>query len=269
MIIDARSSSAPRIAEPSEKKRVLALVESDAAREQQCKLANAFRVLAHVGMVHGLYEGLYGHISMRVPGAPDYFWVNPIGVPFAHMTTADLVLIGADGELIVGSSMHNFAAFLIHSFIHRARPDINCVVHHHPRAACAFSALGVELLPIDQVGCSFFEDHAVHAEYTGIIAEDGQAASIVRALGQRRALILMNHGALTCASSIEQATIDMYELERTCDVQLRALATGKTLQLIPKEAARQVREIRTAPRRYRAEWMLLMRMLDVQALTVS
>lgn len=269
MSTEARSSWAPRVAEPAEKQRILALIQSDAAREQQHELANAFRVLAHVGMVHGLYEGLYGHISVRVPGAPEYFWVNPIGVPFAHMTPADLVLIGADGELIVGSSMHNFAAFLIHSFIHRARPDINCVVHHHPRAACAFSALGTELLPIDQVGCSFFEDHAVHAEYTGIVAEEDQAASIARALGQRRALILMNHGALTCAASIEQATIDMYELERTCDVQLRALAAGKPLKLIPEEAARQVRAIRTAPRRYRAEWQLLMRLLDKQAIAVT
>jgi ribulose-5-phosphate 4-epimerase/fuculose-1-phosphate aldolase len=269
MITEAHSPWAARVAEPSEKRRILALIESDEARDQQRKLANAFRVLAHVGMVCGLYEGLYGHISVRVPGAPDHFWVNPIGVPFAHMTSADLVLISATGELIAGSSMHNFAAFLIHSSIHRARPDINCVVHHHPRATCAFSALGMELLPIDQVGCSFFEDHAVHAEYTGIVAEQDQAASIVRALGQRRALILTNHGALTCAASIEQATIDMYELERTCDVQLRALATGKPLQLIPEEAARQVREIRTAPRRYRAEWMLLMRILEVQAPTAT
>jgi ribulose-5-phosphate 4-epimerase/fuculose-1-phosphate aldolase len=251
----------PGVADEQEKERVLELAREDVAREQQQKLADAFRVLAHVGLVQGLYEGLYGHISARVPNAPEYFWVNPIGVPFGDMRPEDLVLIGGDGRLVQGTAMHNFAAFLIHSAIHQARADVNCVVHHHPAAACAFSALGVTLLPIDQVGCSFFDDHAVHAEYSGVIAEQEQAAAIVHSLGTRRALILMNHGALTCASSIEQATIDMYELERTCDVQLRALATGRPLHLISAAAAQQVREIRTAPRRYRAEWMLLMRLL--------
>ena len=248
-----------------ERERVLALAAAPGAQAERQKLAAGFRVLAEVGVVQGLYQGLYGHISARVPNAPEYFWVNPIGVPFAAMTQDDLVLLSADGAIVSGAGMHNFAAFFIHSAIHRARSDVNCVVHHHPAAACAFSALGLLLQPIDQVGCTFFEDHALHLNYSGIVAEEEQAADIVRALGDKRALILSNHGALTCSSTIEQAIIDMYELERTCDVQLRAMAAGGALRLIDAEAARQVRSIRTAPRRYRAEWAMLMRQLAAKA----
>ena len=153
-------------------------------------------------------------------------------------------------------------AFFIHSSIHHARSDVNCVAHTHPRSGCAFGALARLLEPIDQVGCTFFEDHVLHQEYSGVVENRDQGDAIVASLGKKRAAILVNHGLLTCASTVEQAVIDMFELERTCDVQLRAMATGRELCRIPDEFARQVRAIRTAPRRYRAEWMQLMGQLD-------
>jgi ribulose-5-phosphate 4-epimerase/fuculose-1-phosphate aldolase len=258
-VAKTRAPWQPGTLDARERERVLALADSAEAREQRDKLVAGFHVLARVGVVQGLYQGLYGHMSARVPHAPDYFWVNPIGVPFGDLVADDLVLISGAGELVRGAGMHNFAAFFIHSAIHRARPDVACVVHHHPRAGCAFAALGILMEPVDQVGCSFFEDHDLHVEYSGIVAEHEQAQDIVRSLGDKRALILVNHGLLTCASTIEQAVIDMYEMERTCDVLLRTLATGREFRVIPADAARQVRAIRTAPPRYRAEWMLLMR----------
>ena len=244
------------------REKILSIAYAPAAWEQKVKLAAAFRILAHVGMVGGVYEGTYGHISLRVPGAPEYFWVNPWGVPFAHLTTDDMVLLSGKGEIVEGAAMHNFAAFYTHSSIHAARPDIHCVAHTHPRAGTAFAALGLDMHPIDQIGCSFFEDLALHEEYSGIIAERGQSEDIVRSLGDKHALILVNHGLLTCGTTIEQAVISMYELERTCDVHLRVLATGQTPRLIPPDAARQVRSIRTRPNRYLGEWNMMVRQLD-------
>jgi len=171
------------------------------------------------------------------------------------------VLISGKGQIVEGQNMHNFAAFFIHASIHEARPDINCVCHTHAGAACAFAALGELLQPIDQIGCSFFEDHALHSAYTGIVAERNQGEAMVESLGDKRAMILVNHGLLTTAGTVEQAVIDMYELERTCDVQLRALGTGRPLKLIAPDYARQVRSIRTRPGRYKAEWQMLMREL--------
>lgn len=247
--------------DPEERARVLDLAGKTEAREAKIRLAAGFRVLAHVGVVHGLYEGLYGHISLRVPTAPDYFWVNPLGVPFAEITADDLVLISGKGQIVEGQNMHNFAAFFIHASIHGARDEVNCVCHTHARSACAFAALGELLQPVDQIGCSFFEDHALHSAYTGIVAERNQGEAMVESLGNKRAMILVNHGLLTTASTVEQAVIDMYELERTCDVQLRALGTGRPLKLIAPDHARQVRSIRTRPGRYKAEWQMLMRQL--------
>jgi ribulose-5-phosphate 4-epimerase/fuculose-1-phosphate aldolase len=245
-----------------ERARVAALASTPEATEAKEDLAAAFRILHRIGMVSGLYEGLYGHITLRVPGAPDFFWVNSLARRFNDTLPTDLILLSSRGQVVEGEPRAvNFAAFFIHSAIHLARKDVNCVAHTHPRAGCAFAALGTQLQPIDQVGCVFFEDHAIHSDYSGVIADDAQSAAIVRSLGSKRAAILVNHGLITTGESVAHAVIDMYELERTCDIQLRALASGRPPLLIPEDAARQVRAIRTDPRRYRHEWRLMRREL--------
>ncbi|HXI04545.1 MAG TPA: class II aldolase/adducin family protein [Candidatus Saccharimonadales bacterium] len=256
----ARWTPAP--IDEQERRRVLELASSPEAEAARADLVAAFRILVRMGVVDGLYQGLYGHLTLRVPGAPGYFWVNSLAKRFRDVTAGDLILLGSGGQIVQGEARAvNFAAFFIHSAIHRARADVNCVAHTHPAAGCAFAALGLPLLPIDQVGCVFFEDHAVHSDYSGVVAERSEGEAIAAALGSRRAAILVNHGLVTCGPDVAHAVIDMYELERTCDIQLRAMATGRELRVIPAEAARQVRSIRTDPRRYRHEWSVLMREL--------
>ncbi|MBI2824898.1 MAG: class II aldolase/adducin family protein [Planctomycetia bacterium] len=244
--------------DPEEKRRIIALAGTPESRRERVKLAAAYRILAR----RGLDDGLAGHISLRVPGAPEYFWVNPFGKFFSEVTAENLVLVNKEGEIIDGWPMINFAGFCIHSAIHQARPDVNCAVHTHPPAGTAYSALGIELDPLDQTGCSFFEDHAVYVDYTGVVIDEGQATDIVDALGDRRALILANHGLLTCAATIEQALLDMLDMERTCAVNLRAMATGRDLQVVPPAVARQSRSVLTQAMRYPFQWEAVIRDLD-------
>ncbi len=257
--VDPTSIMYDRAADPSaEKERVVALANTPAARHERVKLAAAYRMLA----LRGLDDGVAGHISMRVPGAPSYFWVNPFGKLFSEVTADNLVLVDHHGGIVDGGVMINYAGFCIHSAIHQARAEVHCACHTHPPAGSAYSALGLLLDPLDQTGCSFFEDHALYSEYTGIVLGDGQAEAIVRAVGTRRALILANHGLLTAASSIEQALIDMLDMERTCQVNLRAMATGRALQVVPADEARQARSVLTQPGRYPFQWAALVRWLD-------
>jgi ribulose-5-phosphate 4-epimerase/fuculose-1-phosphate aldolase len=239
-------------------RRARELAEAAEARKLRVKLAAAYRLLAR----QGLDAGVAGHISLRVPGAPDYFWVNPFGMLFSEVTAANLILINGRGEIVAGGALINYAAFCIHAAIHAARPDVNCAVHTHPLAGCSYSALGVPLDPLDQTGCSFFEDHAVYGEYDGVVIDPKQSRGLVAALGANRALILANHGLLTCAATVEQALIDMLDLERTCAVNLRALATGRPLRTVPPVAARQARAVQTQPTRWPFQWRALIRDLN-------
>ncbi len=98
-------------------------------RHQIERLAAAFRLFAH----YGFDEGLAGHITLRDPEFKDHFWVNPLGLNFAHITVSDLLLVKEDGEIIQGSRPINPAAFFIHSAIHKARPDVNSAAHAHSK----------------------------------------------------------------------------------------------------------------------------------------
>lgn len=245
-------------ADSDEKSRIIQLADSPESRELKVKLAAAYRMLARLG----LDDGVAGHISLRVPGAPEYFWVNPFGLLFNEVRADNLVLVNAKGEIVHGGTVINYAGFCIHSAIHHARPDVHCAVHTHPPGGSAYSALGMLLEPLDQTGCSFFEDQALYSEYTGIVIDQAQAEGIVHALGDKRALILANHGLLTVAGTIEQALIDMIDMERTCKINMAAMATGRTLHPVPPEAARQSRSVLTQPGRYPFQWAAMIRQLD-------
>jgi ribulose-5-phosphate 4-epimerase/fuculose-1-phosphate aldolase len=242
-----RLNAAP---DSGETRRVRALADTAEARKLKVKLAAAYRILAH----YGLDQGIAGHISLRVPGAPDYFWVNPFGLQFSQVAADQLALVNHHGELVDGWPVVNYAAFCIHGAIHRACPDVHCAAHTHSPAGSAFSALNIPLEPLDQVCCSFFEDHAVYGEYDGVVVDMDQTRGMVEALGNRRALILANHGLLTCAATVEQAVIDMIDLDRSCALNLQAMATGRPLRLVPPAAARQARALQTMPRRWGFQW---------------
>ncbi|HET6323413.1 MAG TPA: class II aldolase/adducin family protein, partial [Planctomycetaceae bacterium] len=107
-------------ADSAEKDRVLKLANTPEARAERVKLAAAYRFLARAG----LDDGVAGHISLRVPGAPDYFWVNPFGLFFNEVRADNLVLVNSAGEIVDGHPLINLAGFCIHSAIHHARPDV-------------------------------------------------------------------------------------------------------------------------------------------------
>ena len=88
-----------------EKQRVIAIADSPESRELKFKLAAAYRMLAD----RGLDEGLAGHISLRVPGAPDHFWVNPFGLLFDEITAEQLTLVNEKGQIVDGRPLINYA----------------------------------------------------------------------------------------------------------------------------------------------------------------
>jgi ribulose-5-phosphate 4-epimerase/fuculose-1-phosphate aldolase len=256
--VDPSTIARTQVASEQEREKVLAIASSKQNRIEKVKLAAAYRLLAR----RGLDDGIAGHISLRVPGAPNYFWVNPFGLLFSEVTADNLVLVNEKGEIIDGGPMINSAGFFIHSAIHRARPDVNCAVHTHPPAGSAFSALGCLIEPLDQTCCSFYDDHAVYDSYTGVVLDDKQSQEIVEALGNKRALILKNHGLLTAAGTVEQALLDMLDMERSCMINLRAMATGRPLHVVPAEAARQARSVLSQPMRYPFQWAAVIRDLN-------
>jgi len=254
----ARITGRAQAPDNEETRRAIELADTPESRELKFKLAAAYRMLAD----RGFDEGVAGHISVRVPDAPGYFWVNPFGLLFEEVTAEQLVLVNEQAEIVTGWPLINYAGFCIHSAIHQARPDINCIVHSHPPAGTTFSTLGQQLKMLEQVTCSFYQDHVVYQDYEGVVIDPSLARGIVDSLGECRAAILVNHGLLTCAGSIEQAMTDFIDLERACDINLRALATGQELREVPQESALQAKSVYTSPMRWPFSWQAMIRQLE-------
>lgn len=206
-------------------------------RNQLEKLVAGFRLFSYFGYD----EGVAGHITYRDPEFHDHFWVNPLGVHFSQISVSDLILVNHDGKVVQGDKDVNVAAFAIHSRLHAARPDVNAAAHSHSIYGRTFSTLGKMLDPITQDACAFYENQAIYEDYSGVVEEVDEGDAIAKALGDKKVIILQNHGILTTGSSVDIALWFYMSMERCCQAQLMAEAAGKP-ELIPHDAAVKARE---------------------------
>ncbi len=200
-------------------------------------LAALYRLVAEEGMT----DLAATHISARVPGPEDHFLINPYGLMYEEVTASNLVKVDMHGEKVMESPFPvNPAGFTIHSAVHMARPDVQCVVHTHTAAGMAFASVEAEVLPISQTSMYFWGRTGYHA-WEGISTNLDERDRIVRDLGTNRALILHNHGLLVAGPTIPAAWVMIFQLERVCKTQLEAMAaakaSGRDLALIPADVA--------------------------------
>ncbi|KAJ4329141.1 hypothetical protein N0V84_000265 [Fusarium piperis] len=198
-------------------------------------MAGAFRVFARMGFT----EGAAGHISVRDPVDPTTFWINPMGVHFGMLKASDMVHINEDGQVIGGNRVAvNAAGFMIHSAIHKARPDVDAACHAHSKFGKAWSTFGRPLDIINQDACIFWNNQSVYSSFGGVVFEDQEGARIAEALGPKnRAVILQNHGLLTAGGTVDEAAYLFSLMERTCEVQLLVESSGLPKQIIGDEEA--------------------------------
>lgn len=205
----------------------------DERRHRQQRLAAAFRLFAR----YGFDEGVAGHITVRDPEWTDCFWVNPFGMYFGHIRVSDLLLVNHKGEVVQGDGPVNAAAFAIHSQIHQARPDANAAAHAHSLYSKTWSTLGRLLDPLTQDACAFYEDHALFDDYTGVVLDLEEGKRIANTLGDRKAIILRNHGLLTVGNTVDEAAWWFITMDRSCQAQLMAEAAGKPVLIEPETAS--------------------------------
>jgi ribulose-5-phosphate 4-epimerase/fuculose-1-phosphate aldolase len=206
-------------------------VEGERLHRKQ-RLAAGFRLFGKFGFD----EGIAGHITVRDPEHADRFWVNPFGMNFKHIRVSDLICVDHTGAVVEGNAMVNTAAFAIHSQVHAARPDVVAAAHSHSLHGKAWSSLGRLLDPITQDACSFFEDHSLFDDFTGVVLDTEEGKRIGVALGDNKAVILRNHGLLTVGHSVDAAVWSFITMERSCQAQLLAEAAGTPVLIDPDMA---------------------------------
>jgi ribulose-5-phosphate 4-epimerase/fuculose-1-phosphate aldolase len=190
-------------------------------------LAACYRAIA----LYGWSDLVFTHITARLPGPEHHFLINPYGLLFEEITASSLVKIDLAGNKLDADNpfMVNPAGFVIHSAIHAAREDINCVLHTHTANGVAVAAQRSGLLPISQQSMVVLTSLAYH-DYEGIALNDDEKPRLVRDFGSNTFLMLRNHGLLTVGASVADAFLSMYFFETACAIQTRAQGAVETSQ---------------------------------------
>ena len=201
------------------------------AEEWQARvdLAACYRLVDKYGMT----DLIYNHITARIPGSEDHLLINLYGMLYKEITASSLVKIDVEGEIIWKPDTDygiNKSGYVIHGAIHKARPDVACVLHTHTRAGIAVSAMTCGLLPLSQTSIRFV-GHIGYHDYEGPAVDLDERERIVDDLGPHDALIMRNHGLLTCGATIQQAFNTMYQLELSCRSQVDAMAARTELTM--------------------------------------
>jgi len=214
--------------------------------------------------LYGMSDLTGTHISARVPGEDGAFLINPYGLFFEEITASSLIKVDLDGNLLSESEFPvNAAGYTIHSAVHAVRHDVNCALHTHTRAGMAISALKCGLLPMTQHAMRFIDNIGYH-DYEGPATNLDERERLQRDLGDKNALMLRNHGLMTCGATIPHAFRLIEKLEKACQAQVDGMAARtKMIEIAPTvqdHAKKQFKnkETKTAD----IGWAPLLRQLD-------
>jgi len=208
------------------------------AQGARVQLAACYRIFHHLGWV----EMIFNHLTLRVPGPERWFLINPFGLHYREITASSLVLIDVEGNPVRETKWPiNRAGFVIHSAIHAALEEAHCVMHTHTTTGMAVACLRDGLSPTNFYAAQLHGRVAYH-DFEGVTVEPAEKDRLVRDVGDKRAVILRNHGLLAWGPSVPEAFMMLWTLQRACDVQIAAGAAG-ALQPIRDEVFEQtVRE---------------------------
>ncbi|MGH8765511.1 MAG: class II aldolase/adducin family protein, partial [Burkholderiales bacterium] len=195
---------------------------SEAERAARIQLAACYRIFNHLGWA----EMIFNHITLRVPGPEKLFLINPFGLHYSEITASSLLLIDIEGNPVRESKWPvNRAGFVIHSAIHGAVPAAHCIMHTHTTTGMAVASLKEGLSPTNFYAAQLHGGVAYH-DFEGITVEEGEKQRLVASIGNRRAIILRNHGLLAWGPSVQEAYMTLWTLQRACDVQIASSAAG-------------------------------------------
>ena len=211
---------APRTGEDS-------LPMTEAERQARVRLAACYRVFDHLGWT----EMIFNHITLRIPGPETVFLINPFGLHYSEVCASNLVAVDIQGRPIRPTEHPvNLAGFVTHSAIHGHVPAAHCVMHTHTTTGCAVACLEGGLSHDSFYGAQLHGRVAYH-DFEGVTVNADERGRMLASIGDKRAVILRNHGLLTWGETIEEAFMWLWTLQRACDVQIAAAGAGRMVHL--------------------------------------
>jgi len=233
---------------------------SKAEWQARCDLAALYRICDHFGWT----DIIATHMSVRVPGESNAFLINHYEEMFHEITASSLIKMDLEGNVLGRQGRFNAAGFTIHSGVYKARPDTNCVMHTHTRAGAGISMVRNGLRPISQDALNVLDDVVYH-EY-GLPASEEECAALGESCRSGNSVVLLNHGLLTHAPTIQSALHRLYLLERACELELISRTLGEPPVVVAADVVKGVfahmKTARAKPDFGLHEWNALLRVID-------
>ena len=198
-------------------------------------LAAVFRWTARLKM----HEAVANHFSVSAPDSSEDFYVNGSGIHFSTIKSSDLVLIEQSkiNELKDKPELVDPTALYIHGSIHKKVPNAKCILHVHSKYATALATLEDPTLPpIDQNSMRFFNRVGVYSDFGGMGFEE-EAKKMANKIGNKKVLLMSNHGILTTGQTVAEAFDELFYFEKACETYITALSTNKKLKIVSNEIA--------------------------------
>jgi len=189
--------------------------EIDSTLPTRKLLAVGCRILS----LHGHDDFNQGQISARRHDSPD-FLIKVAQRGFDDACPDDMVACAVAQDAVVPPEAPPEAP--LHQAIYAARLDVGAIVHSHAESATIFGATDLQIVPISHEGAFFKDEVSRFDETSHTILDHDTGGAVARALGQKSALLLCNHGLVVVAATVRRAVILTLMLERACRLQLLA-----------------------------------------------
>ena len=201
------------------------MTDSEWASRQE--LAAAYRIFAMMGWD----EMIYNHITVRLE-EEGTFLINPYGMHFSEVTASSLIKVDIDGnKLDTDNPWHvNRAGFVQHSLFHRHLHDVHAIIHTHTTETVAVCSLEGGLQPINFYACNFIGNVAYH-DFEGVTVRDEEGERLLASLGDKRVMLLKNHGPVVMGRSLPEAFLKYWSLQRACEHQVATLSMGQPIHV--------------------------------------
>lgn len=219
---------------------------ADAQRQTRIDLAAAHRLC----VMYGFQEGIFNHLTTRVPGTADRYYQIPFGLHWSEVKASSFMEVGWDGSVLVGDGEVERSCYAIHAPLHRRLPRAHAVFHTHMPFASALTRLeDPKLKPIGQTEVILMGLSGYDNDYTGIAAQATEGDRLAEIIGEAKILFMRNHGIATVAESVAEAFNLLYYVERAAQVQLYAMWSGQKLLTMPQPAIDQI--MRGSPQEFK------------------
>ena len=200
---------------------------SDAEWAARRDLAACYRIFDMLGWS----ESIYNHISAKVPGEDDAFLINPFGLLYSEVCASNLVKIDIDGNTLDGSPYPvNKAGFTQHAYFHRHLDWAHAICHTHTTATMAVCATEGGLEPSNFYACNFIGQVGYH-DFEGVTVRAEEGERLLANLGDKRILMLRNHGPVVMGRTLPEMFVQAWALQRACEIQLATRSMGQPIHI--------------------------------------